>query len=430
MNQLIGAYDLLYIQEQVEGILKYSQDYPFDLDATNLILQWYNAKKKFISLFGDTIIRSKKKIKISLTEEQRSRRFNDFMEALSDNDVLTDELESFLYINKDGFFDNKVILPFPSKNIQTGAKILKSFRKFIADEETIRWAQDTASKFIQENKVEGYLYLSVDPRDFLTLSENNENWWSCHSLDGDYRAGNLSYMVDSTTIIAYLADDKEEHLKCMPDWMEWNSKKWRMLIHTDMKNVIYYNRQYPYSSNGLLKETYSMLSTFLPDKFLHPTPVSIDTRKICLTNQLTVGGRVFDTRDIIDTNDYLGYSDLVHSSLYTPTASIKLENWMDLRSEHLTKDQEEVMFRDTFKIKIGEKVICPDCGEEHLESHNSFLCPSCIAVRDADEDFYFACSCCGRRLYYEEDVYPFKEEHLCKSCYKTAIKEKENNDNG
>lgn len=424
---MIGASDLLYIQEQVEDIIKFSQDYPFFLDATNLILQWYNAKKKFISLFGDTIIRSKKKIKVSLTEEQQSRRFNDFIEALSENDVLTDELESFLYINKDGFFDNKVILPFPSKNIRTGAKILKSFRKFIADEETIRWAQDTASKFIQENKVEGYLYLSVDPRDFLTLSENNENWWSCHSLDGDYRAGNLSYMVDDTTVIAYLADDKEEHLKCMPDWMEWNSKKWRMLIHTDMKSVVYYNRQYPYSSDGLLEEVYSTLLELLPFNFLPPKFISIDSKKICLSNQLTVGSRVFDSRDIIDTSDYIGYSDLVSSNLYSPIASIKLKDWMNLRDQLLTKDQEETMFKRVFGIKVGEKVICPDCGEEYLERHNSFLCPSCIADRDADEDFYFACSSCGRRLYTEEDVFHLKEECLCKACYKTAIKEGEDN---
>ena len=62
---------------------------------------------------------------------------------------------------------------------------------------------------VAENKIEGYLYLSVDPRDFLTLSENDSNWYSCQSLDGDYRSGDLSYMVDGTTIVAYLANEVE-----------------------------------------------------------------------------------------------------------------------------------------------------------------------------------------------------------------------------
>lgn len=424
MNQLIGDCDLLYIQEQVEQILKYSQDYPFDLDATNLICQWREAKKPFISLFGDTMIRTKEKVKVQLTEEQQSRRFRDFMEALSDNDILTDELESFLYINKEGFFENKVILPFPSKNIQTGARISKSLRKFIADEETIRWTQDTASKFIQESKIEGYLYLSVDPRDFLTLSENNENWWSCHSLDGDYRAGNLSYMVDKTTIVAYLANNRKEHLKCLPEGMEWKSKKWRMLLHTDLEKVIYCNRNYPFYSEALETIAYKMLSNFIPGNFVSPSIFGLTKeRELFLHNQLTIGGRVFDTIDIIDESNYLGYCDIIHSRLYSPRIAVKAKRILKMPLRYDSKQEEEEEFKDVFGIKIGEKPVCPDCGKGHLERHNSFLCTECIANRDADEDFYFACGSCGRRLYGENDIYYYKEECLCKACYKTAIKE-------
>lgn len=95
--------------------------------------------------------------------------------------------------NKGGFFDNRVLLPYPSFNIPLGSKLSKSFKRFINSQEIVRWAQDTASRYMQENKIEGYLYLSIHPLDFLTISENNENWWSCQSLDGDYRSGNLSY---------------------------------------------------------------------------------------------------------------------------------------------------------------------------------------------------------------------------------------------
>ena len=46
---------------------------------------------------------------------------------------------------------------------------------------------------LQDVKVSGDLVLSVHPLDYLSISDNNHNWYSCHSLDGEYGAGNLGY---------------------------------------------------------------------------------------------------------------------------------------------------------------------------------------------------------------------------------------------
>ena len=43
--------------------------------------------------------------------------------------------------------------------------------------------------------MEGYLYLSIHPLDYLSISETNHGWRSCHALDGEYRNGNLSYLT-------------------------------------------------------------------------------------------------------------------------------------------------------------------------------------------------------------------------------------------
>lgn len=433
---MIGAYDLTNIKNDIESILIHSQDYPFELDATNLVNQWYEAKKLFINLFGGkTIIRSPLPIKVKLSDGQRARRFSDFISILSDNEILTEELETFLWVNKDGFFDNKVILPFPSKHISAGTKLSKSFKHFFPDDNTIRWIQDTASRFIQENKIEGYLYLSVDPRDFLTLSENNEDWWSCHSLDGDYRAGNINYMVDETTIIAYLANERQEHLRVLPDDMTWNSKKWRMLIHTDKKNCIYYNRQYPYESDNLLTEVHSMLVPKLSENFTPPlqdcgfraVECKSKSGRLMAHNQLHCGHRVYDSADIIDTNDYLGYSDLITSMTYTPIVALNARKRFQYFSCFKTKEEDEREFKGMFKIKIGKRAICPDCGEGYLERENSFLCPDCIAIRDADEDFYLSCRLCGRKFYSEDEIYWAEDEDSgekvpqCKACYNAIL---------
>lgn len=395
--------------------------------------QWRKAKAPFIELFGgETYIRSAKPIKVTLSSEQRSRRFNEFISTLDDNGVLSEDFETFLRVNTDGFFENKVVLPYPTYHIQQGAKILKSFKKFLPNQEVTRWAQDTASRFIQENKIEGYLYLSVDPRDFLTLSENNSNWWSCQSLDGDYRAGNLSYMVDDTTIVAYLASEKK-HFNCLPQNSEWFDKKWRMLIHTNRFSCVYYNRQYPYNSKELLDATYQMIiKLFYGTNFMAPMDYGFKTvigqidKRMLSYNQINAGGRTYDMRDIIDTSDYLGYCDLVSSSSYAPIVSVDLsmiEEYLNTIYSSDNKQKEDELFKRTFCIKVGAKVVCPVCGKGYLNQDNRLLCDSCIAEKDADEDFFLTCHSCYHRIYDNDEIYFEGAEPYCGCCHRAMIQE-------
>lgn len=433
---MVGNYKEL--QESVEGIILHSQDYPFDVDCTELMSKWVQAKEPFINFFGgQLVIRSATPITVTLSEEQRSRRFREFLSALDENNVLDEDLESFLYINQDGFFDNKVVLPYPSKHISAGSKILRSFKHFIHTPEATRWAQDVASRYIQENKIEGYLYLSVDPRDFLTLSENNANWYSCHSLDGDYRAGNLSYMTDSTTMIAYLASDKQEHLKCLPTGMTWNNKKWRMLVHTNLTSCIYYNRQYPYDCDALVQAVHNMITKKLPEvKFTEPNDYGYKTiimpksgQGLLPYNQINAGGRSFDMRDVIDAKDYRGYCDLISSSSYAPIVAVNEEKLFDYKMlfarDNSSFIEELDAFRNVFRLKVGDKVPCPCCGENMIAREDKLLCEECIATKDADEDFFLTCNSCYHRIY-DEDVVEFMNGlPYCASCYEAMLKEDE-----
>lgn len=121
--------ELQKLQNDFESVLVHSQDYPFYLDSKNLIEQWAEAKKDIINLFGgELILRSKEPIKILLTEEQKNKRFEEFIQALDENGILTTDLELFLRDNKGGFFDNRVLLPYPSFNIPLGSKLSKSFK--------------------------------------------------------------------------------------------------------------------------------------------------------------------------------------------------------------------------------------------------------------------------------------------------------------
>ena len=429
---MTGAFN--QIKEDVESIIVHSQDFPFDVDASGMMEQWEKAKAPFIKIFGGkTFIRSKEPIKVTLSTEQRSRRFNEFISTLDENGVLNEDFETFLRVNTDGFFENKVVLPYPTYHIPQGAKMLKSFKKFLPNQEVTRWAQDTASRYIQENKIEGYLYLSVDPRDFLTLSENDSNWWSCQSLDGDYRSGDLSYMVDETTMVAYLAGSEPKHFKCLPKDKYWFDKKWRMLIHTNRAKCIYYNRQYPYDSIDLLREAHQMVTNLLPAEFTEPrdygfkVAMSSFGKRMMIYNQINAGGRTYDMRDIVDTSDYLGYCDLVSSSVYSPIVAVNVdaqETYLDKYTCDNNKEGEDNFFKWLYGIKVGGKAICPVCGEEYLSRDDKLLCNNCIAEKDADVDYFLTCHSCYRRIYDNEPIF-FDDDDIpyCECCHKAMEEE-------
>jgi hypothetical protein len=63
---------------------------------------------------------------------------------------------------------------------------------------------------LQQNKITGRLCFSVHPLDFLSMSENNCGWRSCQALDGDFRAAALAYMIDSSTVVAYIEEEDTE----------------------------------------------------------------------------------------------------------------------------------------------------------------------------------------------------------------------------
>lgn len=430
----------------VEQILMHSQDYPFDSLETKPIMEtWEKNKAPYVKKFGGTIWRSKEKITIKLTDSIKEKKFESLLNTLSDDDLSSMAendvtFEEFLRENKDGFFENKVVHPYPEIKVQKGMKLLKCFKYFLPSFTVTRNIQDLASRFIQEDKIEGYLYLSVDPIDYLTMSESNSNWRSCHSLDGDYRAGNLSYMLDKTTIVAYLASDKKESLRALPDGVEWYSKKWRMLVHTNnFESVIYYDRQYPFDSEVLECHVADVINSFCNKEFAPPNHNGFSTIRIPgwaesldLDHNFILGRAdcIYDTKDVIDISDFLGYSDLVLSPFYTPSTSLKEKNsyydFMEV-AEIESKKAWDREFHKVYDIKIGEKVPCVKCGQHYVKRTDSFLCDECIAVEDADEDFYLVCETCGSRIYSMDEAEIINGELTCKACA-DAINEERNGD--
>lgn len=304
----------------------------------------------------------------------------------------------------------------PQTSMRENGKLSRAFKYFVDDQHNLRQLQDLASQFIQQSKIEGYVCLSIHPLDYLSASENNSNWRSCHALDGEYRAGNLSYMLDKTTFICYLRSAADVQLRLFPEDMLWNDKKWRMYVSISENNEIaFFSRQYPFTCDILVEHILrrSPISELDLGRLRHD-----GFRKIINGKGETVelehnfiyyrgGDCIIDTRDIcLGHKNALNYNDLIMSPSYTPVFAVRRSLWF-------TMDEGCKNSIERFKTVIGEEVPCLLCGEP-IDDSNEFLCDSCWE-REM-EGVIGHCASCGCSIYEDDDYKEIDGDLYCCDC--------------
>lgn len=428
------------IQYDLEKILSYAKGYQnIDIDCSDVMNTWYKNKKEFIHLFnGNLIYEFSDLIEIQLTEQEKKDLINkciiEFEDRFNNNNLV-----HFLECNKEGFFNNLVVNDdFSIKRLKKGDKLLKSFKYFTEDNSELRDAQDLASRYIQKAKVKGKLCLSVHPFDFMTISDNNSNWASCHSIDGEYSMGNMNYMLDSSTFVVYLKSEADEQLKCFPEGLLWNNKKWRVLAHmTDTRNGIWFNKQYPFKCNALIEEIHRNCES--PFNKEYDKPVSVGIEKITLADGFqTIAYRqhliyyediIYDLRDIIKNGeDTVHYNDLISNSQGCP-AILMSKQWIYVNK--MIDDMFTIDSKLLYRTTVG-KSFKPICGHDlpFDEDMEHFVCKECaeIAIGNVTK-----CECCGRVVYPLENELSLYQEFenellwVCPECKKELDKLKESN---
>ena len=419
---MLGGIGLEKLKEDITAVIQYSQNLNCSINIDQIYEDWYNAKEHIINdLFhGEFIYESEKEYQFELSEAAKESRLDEFISTVF-NVYENDDLGYFLSRNSTDFYSNILstdyLLNF-GKKIKKGTKIIKAFKEFEKDKETLRHLQDAASTLIQENKVKGKLCFSVHPLDFLSSSENTYHWHSCHNLQGDYRAGNLSYMYDPVTIVCYLKGEEKAKLPSFPETVSWNSKKWRMLIHLHPNNTyMFAGRQYPFFSEygmDCVLEEFQGLNKRQTYFFEHWrnnwTKVimghSIHDDVIVLHNQ------VFEKRFLInEAKNNMAYNDLLHSTIYTePYISVNYASCSYVPSYH--EDYQSL------RMPFGHAVPCVHCGNRLIEYSNSMLCPQCdLEYGTETNDTIGTCSCCGRRIILNDSYDVNGYEYLCQECY-------------
>ena len=424
-----------HIKPNFDEVIKFSQNLP-SVNSDKLLESWYQAKKHIIDAWdGELIVESTDVVTFELSPEDKRTRLNEFIATIEEV-YGNEELATFLDDVEKDFFSNHLSLDYycksQDKKIPKGTKIVKAFKYFENNEKALYDLQTQASMIIQEDKVCGKLCMSVHPLDYLSSSENTYHWRSCHALDGDYRAGNLSYMLDKSTIVCYLkTDDKLYKLPNFPDSVPWNSKKWRMLLFLeDEVEALFAGRQYPFASPNALdqvkllflkawKQDVCFWSTWMDDYitvFPRKNEGRLPQRDVILTDgrNVALGGSVYAMQELVtDAVGHRHFNDLLYSSCYVPYYCYHYYPKSNRRKLHFS---------------IGSAVPCLHCGKCDINMEASMVCIDCGAeLGEGEDDYYVYCGCCQRRVSRDEVYWNHSiAAYVCADCYHHECRECDN----
>lgn len=420
------------IQQQFDEVISHSQCID-NVQSDLMLSMWETAKKPFYSKMGGLIYEYPTPVCFEMDIDAKTSRLESFLNTIAEKGIFCEIIANFLAANSDGFFENKTVVDWEesrgnySFSIPRGMRIGKALKKTFCDyvnEDILEDIRNEMSRIIQENKVTGTLCLSVHPLDYLSSSENNHNWRSCHALDGDYRAGNLSYMVDNCTIIAYLKSTGEDvKLPRFPQSVKWNDKKWRCLLFFDRENkLIYSGRQYPFASNSAFEHLSRALIAL---NFFDDNPVCADKWRPSVFTSAVINnvewrsdsryitlfdGGIMPLDDLItDHSESYHFNDLMRSSFYLP---------------HVY-DYGYYFYGDSrykTRMVVGGPTYCLKCGKAHLlQDSNTMMCPNCAEGYGEEEEVEY-CGLCGSRIRVDDELYTMLANGMiyCEDCTDNA----------
>lgn len=422
-------FDVKQLEEDVAKVLRYSQNFSNSqlIGIPSIINDWFENKKFFIDHMGGQLIyQLDEPISFELDEKAKREKLEHFAEQVESH-YNNWPLSSFLYnLKLEDFYNNRTSKDYLcdslSEPIPKNFKVVKAFKFFESNSEMLKQLQSEASRIIQENVISGYLCFSVHPLDYLSVSENVHNWRSCHALDGEYRSGNMNYMVDNTTVVCYLRAEKQAILPHFPEDVLWNSKKWRVLLFfSGDKTMVFAGRPYPFTSRQGID---LIRSKILPElnlgswtEWARPNINRLvdedSNREFCFTRMIPVGNELKRFDEIVrDGPDTYQFDDLLRSSVYQPLWSYRRRtNYWDTEGTGCTDAR-------TTRVEVGRYCTCPVCGSGTISYTDMMCCPSCASDYGFDDGDYYECEICGS-MTFADDMYDLEYSGLrvCPDCY-------------
>jgi hypothetical protein len=361
------------VEELKHIINSYADESCDDIDLVSHLTKWQKNKQHIFELFGNKL-KIEREVECSLSDYQIHEKLRDFryqntqgkkpylivdifLQGLSASEILSNTIETDRTI-----FDAK---------FKKGMKISRVLGK-ITPKKYADTIQTLYSQLVQNFKVKGVAVVSIDPKDYLTMSVNNSGWRSCHSLDGEYRAGILAYMMDKVTAIAYVRTNKlVTQTSSITGEINYSfsDKLWRQVVYIE-KNNLYsvQSREYP----GKNANNRMTISSMLADAFhdIHGELFKserVETKEVSAS--VVTNSRVW--------SDRLWYNDLTsHSTdrvnVVFPDSYEDYQSFWDCHFD-TSYDDEDNGSTNTPKIIVGvEKVQCL-CGCGNYLENSGYL---------------------------------------------------------
>ena len=185
---------------------------------------------------------------------------------------------------------------------------------------------------VSDIKRKMYFVISLNPLDYLTMS-NGVSWKSCHNIyDGCYKGGVLSYMLDNTSMVTFVVNELDEPIYEQP-------KFYRQMFHYS-EGMFMQNRLYPQGNDGAT-DLYEKFRGFMTEEFnelLHADG----------NWEMEAGTRACKSHVHSDGNHYKDYHSNNSCNIFYPIASKNR-----LRYHIMT---------------VGHNGICAKCGKPYSVS--------------------------------------------------------------
>lgn len=219
---------------------------------------WAKNKEHIYRLFGNQV-RIEREVELALNRQDVNEEVRRMIRELQEEGTVSNlNLQIiamfFAAVPYEDIIENKLsdtIKIFANK-FNKGMKLSKAVGKLIKDDKQRDAFQTKYSMAIQGFKAVGTLVMSIDPIDILTMSYSPNNAWrSCHNIvDGEYRAGAVSYVCDESTFISYVykRKDTDRHTG-----KELPNKIWRVIGYYN-NDMIALSAHYP-STNKSNRQT-------------------------------------------------------------------------------------------------------------------------------------------------------------------------------
>ena len=415
--------DLIFFTNYINN---YSSSYiSSSKQIENILSQWRKAKQQYLfSIFGDQLIHSKE-IKYSISPAELAQNFQfsseekEFICALTNLFLYNSNFRPYTkyfsnLISVENLITNRwneetISLPLPnnrSLKIDKNTKMMRILNK-LSKEYNLPYFE-TLRKHLAEistNKsIKTTLYVSIHPLDYLTMSDNAENWNSCMSWinNGSYKSGTIEMMNSPKVVVAYTINENNKLLNY------WNSKSWRNLIILDEDHMAG-TRCYPFYNEILTKEAEQLLADLANQKgiFSYGSTFYTGTRNK-RTKYIEVAATPNKTLLFNYETNHM-YNDM--------RLGRENEHTFLLANKLLERPEEKIVL----DVNYSGPLTCITCGRiiddndlsTSKEEESTVNCPNCAP------DCYLSITCCSNcgNLYEEEDLHETRDGLVCETCF-------------